>query len=188
MSKACHMSEHVSAAALSLAVPMPTLGPTWQVHHNVRLCEHSISNVVYHCISHAELKPQCKSKAMCDSMCSIATVLARDSASRKLCDNLSIPTEKPDDLGIMLLRQAFDFETGLPKRCVKMVSWPIMDRLSRPFWEHLGRAALESFVPTKTTEGFLVMFDRSAAVARDKATNTAVLLFAKQCYKECHVA
>jgi len=36
-----------------------------------------------------------------------------------------------------------------------------MDRLSRPFWDHLGRAALESFVPTKTTEGFLVMFDRS---------------------------
>jgi len=57
--------------------------------------------------------------------------------------------------------QAFDFETGLPKRCVKMVSWPLMDRLSRPFWDHLGRAALESFVPTKTTEGFLVMFDRS---------------------------
>ena len=57
--------------------------------------------------------------------------------------------------------QAFDFETGLPKRCVKMVSWPLMDRLSRPFWDHLARAALESFVPTKTTEGFLVMFDRS---------------------------
>ncbi len=57
--------------------------------------------------------------------------------------------------------QAFDFETGLPKRCVKMLSWPLMDRLSRPFWDHLGRAALESFVPTKTTEGFLVMFDRS---------------------------
>ena len=62
-------------------------------------------------------------------------------------------------LGVSML-QAFDFETGLPKRCVKMESWPIMDRLSRPFWEHLGRAAVESFVPTKTTEGLLVMFDR----------------------------
>ena len=62
--------------------------------------------------------------------------------------------------GVVLLPQAFDFETGLPKRCVKMESWPIMDRLSRPFWDHLGRAALESFVPTETTEGLLVMFDR----------------------------
>ncbi|KAA6419143.1 MAG: hypothetical protein FRX49_10883 [Trebouxia sp. A1-2] len=62
------------------------------------------------------------------------------------------------------MTKAFDFETGLPKRCVKMVSWPLMDRLSRPFWDHLGRAALESFVPTKTTEGFLVMFDRNAMV------------------------
>ncbi len=61
----------------------------------------------------------------------------------------------------MSLLQAFDFETGLPKRYVRMESWPLMDRLSRPFWDHLGRAALESFVPTKTTEGFLVMFDRS---------------------------
>lgn len=59
-----------------------------------------------------------------------------------------------------MLLQAFDFETGLPKRCVRMESWPIMDKLSRPFWDHLGRAALESFVPTETTEGFLVMFDR----------------------------
>ena len=58
--------------------------------------------------------------------------------------------------------QAFDFETGLPKRFVRMESWPLTDRLSRPFWDYLGRAALESFVPTKTTEGFLVMFDRSA--------------------------
>ncbi|KAL0043900.1 hypothetical protein WJX82_003428 [Trebouxia sp. C0006] len=62
------------------------------------------------------------------------------------------------------MTKAFDFETGLPKRCVKMVSWPLMDRLSRPFWDHLGRAALESFIPTKTTEGFLVMFDRNAMV------------------------
>lgn len=62
------------------------------------------------------------------------------------------------------MTKAFDFETGLPKRCVKMVSWPLMDRLSRPFWDHLARAALESFVPTKTTEGFLVMFDRNAMV------------------------
>ena len=61
---------------------------------------------------------------------------------------------------LLLLLQAFDFETGLPKRCVRMESWPIMDRLSRPFWDHLGRAALESFMPTETTEGFLVMFDR----------------------------
>ena len=58
------------------------------------------------------------------------------------------------------LWQAFDFETGLPKRCVKMESWPMEDRISRPFLYYLGRAALESFVPTKTTEGFLVMFDR----------------------------
>lgn len=56
--------------------------------------------------------------------------------------------------------QAFDFETGLPRKYVRMDSWPLMERLSRPFWDHLGRAALESFVPTKTTEGFLVMFDR----------------------------
>ncbi|KAL3138609.1 hypothetical protein ABBQ32_006374 [Trebouxia sp. C0010 RCD-2024] len=62
------------------------------------------------------------------------------------------------------MTKAFDFETGLPKRCVKMQSWPLMDRLSRPFWEHLGRAALESFVPTDTTEGLLVMFDRNAMV------------------------
>ena len=60
--------------------------------------------------------------------------------------------------------QAFDFETGLPKRAVKMLSWPLMNQLSRPFWDHLGRAALESFVPTKTTEGLMVMFDRSAGV------------------------
>ena len=61
--------------------------------------------------------------------------------------------------------QAFDFETGLPRKYVRMDSWPIMERLSRPFWEHLGRAALESFVPTKTTEGLLVMFDRWDALS-----------------------
>lgn len=62
------------------------------------------------------------------------------------------------------MTKAFDFETGLPKRCVKMESWPMEDRISRPFLYYLGRAALESFVPTKTTEGFLVMFDRNAMV------------------------
>lgn len=62
------------------------------------------------------------------------------------------------------MTKAFDFETGLPKRFVRMESWPLTDRLSRPFWDYLGRAALESFVPTKTTEGFLVMFDRNAMV------------------------
>lgn len=61
--------------------------------------------------------------------------------------------------------QAFDFDTGLPRKYVRMESWPLMERLSRPFWDHLGRAALESFVPTNTTEGFLVMFDRSVAVS-----------------------
>ena len=77
--------------------------------------------------------------------------------------------------------QAFDFDTGLPRKYVRMESWPLMEHLSRPFWGHLGRAALESFVPTNTTEGFLVMFDRSVTGSSNALCHGSMHNFLQRC-------
>ena len=56
--------------------------------------------------------------------------------------------------------QAFDHETGRPRRCVEMASWPKVKRFSRLLGGHLRRSLVECFVPTTTGEGISIIFNR----------------------------
>ncbi|KAK9818684.1 hypothetical protein WJX74_005716 [Apatococcus lobatus] len=58
--------------------------------------------------------------------------------------------------------QAFDHETGRPRRCVEMASWPKVKRFSRLLGGHLRRSLVECFVPTRTGEGISIIFNRSS--------------------------
>lgn len=60
------------------------------------------------------------------------------------------------------MTKAFDEATGLPRASIEMLAWPKMNRLSEAFGVILWRALMESFYPSSTSEGILVMFDRFA--------------------------
>jgi hypothetical protein len=63
--------------------------------------------------------------------------------------------------------QAFDPGSGEPRQCVEMASWPRMERMTETFGATVGRALLESFYASATTEGLSVIFNRCAAQALD---------------------
>ena len=56
--------------------------------------------------------------------------------------------------------QAFDPATGEPKQSVEMEGWPRMERMTETFGATVGRALIESFWPSATTEGLSVVFNR----------------------------
>lgn len=56
--------------------------------------------------------------------------------------------------------QAFDYETGRPKRYVEMLSWPRAHRLHRALPTVLAGVFWESFVPTKAAATMRMVFNR----------------------------
>ncbi|KAK9807907.1 hypothetical protein WJX73_000144 [Symbiochloris irregularis] len=62
------------------------------------------------------------------------------------------------------MAQAFNPASGLPFHYVEMESWPKMLRLSEGFLVLLGRAVLECFWSTNTSEGVSVLLDRNAMI------------------------
>ena len=60
--------------------------------------------------------------------------------------------------------QAFDHETGRPKRYVEMLSWPRAHRLHRALPTVLAGVFWESFVPTKAAATMRMVFNRCALV------------------------
>lgn len=52
--------------------------------------------------------------------------------------------------------------SGLPRQSLEMESWPRMERMTETFGATVGRALLESFYATATTEGLSVIFNRCA--------------------------
>ena len=62
-------------------------------------------------------------------------------------------------VGWMVL-QAFDYDTGRPKRYVEMLSWPRAHRLHRALPTVLAGVFWESFVPTKAAATMRIMFNR----------------------------
>ena len=56
--------------------------------------------------------------------------------------------------------QAFDPASGLPRQSLEMESWPRMERMTETFGATVGRALVESFYATATTEGLSVIFNR----------------------------
>lgn len=59
--------------------------------------------------------------------------------------------------------QAFDPVSGGPRQCIEMESWPRMERMTETFGATVGRALLESFYATASTEGLSVIFNRCVA-------------------------
>ncbi|BDA43970.1 hypothetical protein COCOBI_05-1540 [Coccomyxa sp. Obi] len=62
------------------------------------------------------------------------------------------------------MAQAFDPMSGGPRQCIEMESWPRMERMTETFGATVGRALLESFYATASTEGLSVIFNRTAMV------------------------
>ncbi len=56
--------------------------------------------------------------------------------------------------------QAFDYETGRPKRYVEMLSWPRAHRLHRALPTVLAGVFWESFVPTKAAATMRMVLNR----------------------------
>lgn len=56
--------------------------------------------------------------------------------------------------------QAFDPMSGEPRQCIEMESWPRVERMTETFGATVGRALLESFYATASTEGLSVIFNR----------------------------
>lgn len=56
--------------------------------------------------------------------------------------------------------QAFDYETGRPKRYVEMLSWPRAHKLHRALPTVLVGVFWESFVPTKAAATMRMVFNR----------------------------
>lgn len=56
--------------------------------------------------------------------------------------------------------QAFDHDTGRPKRYVEMLSWPRAHRLHRALPTVLAGVFWESFVPTKAAATMRMVFNR----------------------------
>ncbi len=50
--------------------------------------------------------------------------------------------------------------SGGPRQCINMESWPRMERMTETFGATIGRALLESFYATASTEGLSVIFNR----------------------------
>ena len=61
--------------------------------------------------------------------------------------------------------QAFDPVSGGPQQCIDMESWPRMERMTETFGATVGRALLESFYATASTEGLSVIFNRLVSKA-----------------------
>ena len=60
--------------------------------------------------------------------------------------------------------QAFDYDTGRPKRYVEMLSWPRAHRLHRALPAVLAGVFWESFVPTKAAATMRMVFNRQANI------------------------
>ena len=56
--------------------------------------------------------------------------------------------------------QAFDPLGGGPRQSIEMEAWPRMERMTETFGATIGRALLESFYATASTEGLSVIFNR----------------------------
>ena len=64
--------------------------------------------------------------------------------------------------------QAFDHDTGRPKRYVEMLSWPRAHRLHRALPTVLAGVFWESFVPTKAAATMRMVFNRCATTQPSK--------------------
>ncbi|KAK9807020.1 hypothetical protein WJX72_010810 [[Myrmecia] bisecta] len=66
--------------------------------------------------------------------------------------------------GINTMLQMFDPETGHPRKCVKMASWPRARKVRRTLPGVLWSTFVESLLPIKSAAGIRVIFDKEAMV------------------------
>ena len=81
------------------------------------------------------------------------------------CIPVRLPVSAADAATVMhdCALQAFDYDTGRPKRYVEMLSWPRAHKLHRALPTVLAGVFWESFVPTKAAATMRMVLNRSVS-------------------------